>query len=211
MDSPYVWVLDNGHGGMLGVEYQTAGKRSPVLKAGVGVYEGAFNRDMVKRVLAHCQRAQVYAIDLVPEAVNVSLTERLRRLRHIVQLWGQVAFISIHANAAGDGKGWHPAEGQRVFIRPKANDRENYIESLRLAEVARDELQIKPEVKTKNFAVLKGGCPSILYEAAFMTNKEGARKLASESFRAKKSLQIFETILSFGGCEHARHYYNQYK
>ena len=36
--SNYLWILDNGHGGIIEGEYQTAGKRSPVWDDGSQLY-----------------------------------------------------------------------------------------------------------------------------------------------------------------------------
>jgi hypothetical protein len=49
--SNYLWILDNGHGGMIDGVYQTPGKRSPVWPDGTQLFEGEFNRAIVKRLL----------------------------------------------------------------------------------------------------------------------------------------------------------------
>ena len=43
-DSKYIWILDNGHGGIINGVYQTAGKRSPIWADGTQLFEGEFNR-----------------------------------------------------------------------------------------------------------------------------------------------------------------------
>ena len=42
-ESNYLWILDNGHGGMIDGVYQTPGKRSPVWPDGTQLFEGEFN------------------------------------------------------------------------------------------------------------------------------------------------------------------------
>jgi len=49
--SRYTWLLDPGHGGIIDGVYQTAGKRSPRFPDGSILYEGEFNRDVVKRIM----------------------------------------------------------------------------------------------------------------------------------------------------------------
>lgn len=196
------WILDNGHGGMLGAEYyQTAGKRSPVIKKGLGVYEGEFNRDVVKRVLGLCQRHDVHAIDLVPGAQNVPLGERRRRVRELIAVFGEAKLISIHANAAGNGRDWHRAKGPRIFTRRKGA--RWYAESVELARGLAGEMKLydlgTPKLRESNFTIIKGPLPSILYEAAFMTNKAEAAKLADDGYRDDTAELIFELMASYCG------------
>ena len=48
--SKYTWILDNGHGGVIDGVYQTKGKRSPKFENGDVLYEGVFNRRVVKKL-----------------------------------------------------------------------------------------------------------------------------------------------------------------
>jgi hypothetical protein len=48
--SNYLWIFDNGHGGIIDGVYQTAGKRSPLWPDGEILYEGEFNRSIVNRL-----------------------------------------------------------------------------------------------------------------------------------------------------------------
>ena len=41
--SKYLWLFDNGHGGIIDGVYQTAGKRSPKWEDGTQLFEGEFN------------------------------------------------------------------------------------------------------------------------------------------------------------------------
>ena len=50
-ESKYLWILDNGHGGMIDGVYQTPGKRSPVWPDGTQLFEGEFNRAIVDRLM----------------------------------------------------------------------------------------------------------------------------------------------------------------
>jgi len=192
------WILDNGHGGMLGARYyQTAGKRSPVVEPGLGVFEGEFNRDVVKRVLGLCQRRGVHAIDLVPGAENASLKERKRRVRELMATFGKSKLISVHANAFGSG-GWNNTKGSRIFTR-KPDGSKWYDESLLLARNLKSEMIFRglsdPKIKAANFAILSCALPSILFEAAFMTNKHDAALLADDSFRQSNADMLFNLMV----------------
>ena len=71
--SKYLWLLDPGHGGMIDGEYQTAGKRSPRFADGEVLYEGEFNRAIVKRVHNACKAGGIDSVILVPEEEDISL------------------------------------------------------------------------------------------------------------------------------------------
>ena len=72
------FLIDSGHGGVINGVPQTAGKRSPDFGDGV-LYEGVSNRIIAKKVLELCKAANIAAVELVPELIDVSLGERVRR------------------------------------------------------------------------------------------------------------------------------------
>ena len=69
--SRYTWLLDPGHGGIIDGVYQTAGKRSPIFPDGSVLYEGEFNRSVVKHLLKFCQKGNVEAIDIVDSLEDI--------------------------------------------------------------------------------------------------------------------------------------------
>jgi N-acetylmuramoyl-L-alanine amidase len=62
-ESNYLWLFDNGHGGVIDGKYQTAGKRSPVWEDGSQLLEGVFNRAIVKRLMKSCTDAGIDCIN----------------------------------------------------------------------------------------------------------------------------------------------------
>lgn len=192
--SCYTWCLDNGHGGMIAGVYQTKGKRSPEVPP--GVYEGEFNRDIVKRVIGLCQRAGIDAVDIVPEQSCVTLAERVRRANAVHRKKKNVVFISVHANAFGNT--WNPAQGVSVFCQPGNTARLK--ESRRLAGMLQGYLVKRTDcvdrgVREGNLFVLrKTVMPAILSENGFMTNPEEARRLASDEFRDCVAAAHFDLI-----------------
>ena len=190
-----IWIFDNGHGGMVGARYLTKGKRSPEVVPGLGVYEGEFNRDIVKRVVGGLRWEGIDAVDLVYEASNVKLRERIDRANTFSNL--HCRLISIHANADGRDGEWTDANGLVVFHYPGSMKGKN------LAWQAHDALygaaQIFPRtrgIKTARFAMLRRtAMPAILVEHGFMTNRGDARRLASDSFRAKIAAAYVDMIL----------------
>ncbi|MEF1204613.1 hypothetical protein [Photobacterium damselae] len=45
-----LFILDAGHGGIINGQYQTEGKRSPIWDDGSQLFEGEFNRAVVKGI-----------------------------------------------------------------------------------------------------------------------------------------------------------------
>lgn len=93
-------VLDNGHGGVIGGIYQTAGKRSPNYSKGV-LYEGVFNRWVVNRVKEELDRLKIPYYHISPEDRDVSLETRVIRANNIYYKNKDTYILSVHANAGG--------------------------------------------------------------------------------------------------------------
>ena len=94
-----LWIIDNGHG------YDTAGKCSPEWADGSKLYEYEFNRDEASLIGYKCRMNGIKFKMLVPEAKDISLSERVRRVNELCEKYGDCVLISIHANAGG-GTGW---------------------------------------------------------------------------------------------------------
>ena len=99
----YVWILDNGHGGIIDGIYQTAGKRSPKWEDGTQLFEGEFNRAVVKRIIELCKVEGIECINLVDTEKDLSLRWRTDEANDIYrkrqQLDGKKCiYVSVHAN-----------------------------------------------------------------------------------------------------------------
>ena len=64
-ESKYLWIFDNGHGGVVDGVYQTPGKRSPVWPDGQQLFEGEFNRAIVDRLVKMCAANNILHVNLV--------------------------------------------------------------------------------------------------------------------------------------------------
>lgn len=100
-------LLDNGHG------QNTPGKRSP---------DGFFREYAYTRFLASQIQEQLITLGLdaqllVPEMEDISLPERCRRINAICLEFGkdQVILLSLHVNAAGNGREWMNARGWSCY------------------------------------------------------------------------------------------------
>jgi len=180
-------TLDSGH------SLKTAGKRTPD-----GMHEWSFNSvvsSYISEELKGYIGVETLRVDDVTGAIDVPLSTRTARAN------GEKAdvYISVHANAYGSG-GWNNAQGIETFTYPTAS-RESFV----LAKLVQDELVKVTKrndrgIKTANFHVLRETTmPAILVECGFMTNKEEATLLKSDSYRKTCASAIVKGIVDMYG------------
>ena len=109
--SKYLWLLDNGHGGMVNGVYQTEGRRSPLWQDKNQLFEGEFNRAIVSRLAELCALNHIRYTLITPEDDNISLRERVRRANAWCNIEPDCILISVHANAGG-------GSGFEIFTSP---------------------------------------------------------------------------------------------
>lgn len=175
-------LLGNGHG------KTTPGKRSPDGRLLEWKYTREIAVEVVKRL-----RAQGYDADLVvPEDADVSLTERANRVNAYCSRLGtaNVAFVSIHCNAAGNGP-WMNARGWEAWTSVGQTQGDKLAECL--YDAAEEVLKpLSPNIpirvdktdgdrdKESNFTVLtKTKCAACLTENMFMDNREDVEWMLS--------------------------------
>ncbi|MDQ0233486.1 N-acetylmuramoyl-L-alanine amidase [Metabacillus malikii] len=177
-------MIDAGHG------FETPGKRTVD-----GMREYEFNRAVaneMKRLLAGYEN--VTTMFSHSDQKDVPLLERTRKANQA----NVDVFISIHANAHGNGKEWTSAEGIETFVyesKPK--------EALGLAKAVQAELikltgRKDRGVKTASFHVLKATkMTAILCECGFMTNKFEASLLRTPGYRNLCALAIVNGLATY--------------
>jgi len=189
--SEYLWILDNGHGGIIDGVYQTSGKRSPQWEDGTQLFEGEFNRAVVKRIIKLCEGAGIECINLVDTEEDLSLRWRTDKANDIYRKRldenGKCIYVSIHANAYGDGQTFNSARGIGVYHHVHSS------KGQKLAKVLQPHLVrytgfrdrgIKANETWANFYVLrKTHMPAILSENGFMTNLNEVEKLFDNTVR----------------------------
>jgi N-acetylmuramoyl-L-alanine amidase len=197
--SKYTWLLDPGHGGIIDGVYQTAGKRSPGFADGSILYEGEFNRDIVKRILrltsgwapgrhkTHYRLHAVDTINLVDTEEDMSLQARVKKANDIHREKSNCIYVSVHANAFGNGRDFNSAKGACSFHHYKSKN------GKRLAEVLQRWIGDLTPLRDRgvlsndrwaNFYVLrKTHMPAVLSENGFMTNFDDASALMDPEVR----------------------------
>ena len=203
-DSNYLWLFDNGHGGIIDGVYQTSGKRSPEWDDGTILYEGEFNRAIVNRLMKLCADAGIDAINLVDTQEDVPLSKRTEKANDIYRQQKDkdgkpCIYVSVHANgfSSESANGWsvYTSEGetksdkvaQILFEKASAEFPDEYM---------RKDTRDGDADKEANFWVLrKTVMPAILSENFFMTNRDNCHTyLLSEEGRDRIAKIHFEMI-----------------
>lgn len=185
------WVLlDNGHAST------TAGKRSPKFDNGTQFFEYEFSRDIVKRVREKLEALGINYRVIVPEVdVDVALNKRAARANAFCDEYGKdnCLFISVHANAAGNGSKWMNGRGWSVYTTKGQTKSDEYAtvfyeEAEKLLPtygmtLRKDMTDGDPDYE-ENFTVLfKTKCPAVLTENLFQDNLTEATFLMSDEGR----------------------------
>jgi N-acetylmuramoyl-L-alanine amidase len=173
-------LIDNGHGN------NTPGKRSPDGR----LLEWQYAREIAKAVVSRLRNAGYDAELLVTENYDVPLLERVHRANVKCQSLGKenVIVVSVHCNAAGNGKEWLKATGWEIWTSEGMTDSDRLAEwMLRMAELSfPDKIRVWRQEqyqrdKEKNFTILKSTlCPAVLTENFFMDNQDDVAFLLSE-------------------------------
>lgn len=196
--SRYTWLLDPGHGGIIDGVYQTAGKRSPHFPDGSVLYEGEFNRDVVRQVLELCHKDGVECVDIVDSLEDIPLRTRVARANKLHRQKGNGIYVSVHANAFGNGRNFNGAKGTCTFHHYRSSTGERLAKSLQrwLADLTpfRDR-GIRSNDTWANFYVLrKTHMPAVLSENGFMTNFDDATLLLDPTVRKQIALAHYAMI-----------------
>jgi len=200
-ESKYLWILDNGHGGVIDGVYQTSGKRSPVWPDGEVLYEGEFNRAIVDRLVKMCESNNIDYINLVDTPNDISLSERVSTANRLAKSSEKPCiYVSIHANGYTD----ESANGWCVYTsigETKSDSIATVLYEKAAAEFP--ERRMRPDTyrdgdvdQESNFYVLANTTmPAILSENFFMTNyRECHEILMSESGRDRVAKIHFQMI-----------------
>jgi len=200
-ESKYLWIFDNGHGGIIDGVYQTAGKRSPVWPDGQVLYEGVFNRAIVDRLMVLCKANNIDAINLVDTQEDVPLSYRTDKANSMAKSSNKPCiYVSIHANGFNEEQ----ANGWSVYTsigETKSDKIATILFDKATAEfpgeyMRKDTYSDGDVDKEANFWVLaKTTMPAILSENFFMTNSDNCHKyLLSEDGRDRIAKIHFEMI-----------------
>jgi N-acetylmuramoyl-L-alanine amidase len=178
-------VLDAGHG------YHTPGKRTP----DGSMREWEFNHAVavkLKQILEQYEGVEIKFAHDPTGKVDVPRKERIK----LANDWKADFYISIHANADGNGSNWTGANGIETFISNNASQVSLEIAAKIQNELIRETGRRNRGLKRADFDVITyTKMPAALVECGFMTNKEEAELLKSDTYRTKVANALAKAII----------------
>ena len=169
-------LIDNGHGST------TKGKGSPwslsKTPPALPFREYEWTRKCAQGVVTALRKKGYDAELLVPETTDISLSTRVKRVNDICNRLGSqnVCLVSIHNNAAGNGKKWMSARGWAGYVYTTASANSKILATKIFEAVERKGVKVrKPSAYqkfwTENFYILRyTKCPAVLTENLFQDN-----------------------------------------
>lgn len=190
-------LIDPGHG------IETPGKRSP----DGHFMEYLWNRQVSDMILEGLVAHGVDASLLVTETNDISLRTRVNRVNTICSQVGasNVLLVSVHANAAGNGKTWMDARGWSCYTSKGKTNADRVAECLYDAfEAEFPERRIRTDMSDgdrdweENFYVLqKSRCPAVLLENFFYDNREECAWLLREENKERIAAAAVKGIIKY--------------
>ena len=190
-------LIDAGHG------IDTPGKPSP----DGSFLEYLWNRQVADLVLTGLR---VYGYDadlLVTETNDITLRTRAMRANRVCDRMGasNVLLVSIHANAAGNGKSWMNATGWECHTSPGKTKSDALAECFYKSFSAafpekrmRRDLSDGDSDKESNFYILnKTRCPAVLLENFFYDNRDECAWLLLDGTKARIASAIVGGIRKY--------------
>lgn len=164
-------LLDNGHGGLIKGNPQTADRRSSKLANGARLYEGEFNRSIVNGIIQELTFLNIPYVVITPELNDITLRTRVLRANKYKRE-KNVFFLSIHSNSGGgNGCEFFTYFGQSrsdSIAEIFAAEYQKAFPNRRLREGPNRKLS-----KEANFQVLRQtAMPAVLTENFFFDNQE---------------------------------------
>ncbi len=188
----YLVCIDPGHA------KNTAGKRSP--DGSLREYE--FNRDVAKRLKVILERhgvKTIFSCNIESDA-DASLASRCK----VANDANATIFVSIHANAHGNGAEWTTGKGWEAFYCKGSVAGEKLAKAIQASSIP--SLGFKDRgLKTNNLYVTKNTkMPAVLIEHGFFTNKEECDKLKTSAFRESCAIADAKGILKYLGVTYVK-------
>lgn len=187
-------LIDNGHG------VETPGKRSPDGR----LREYAYVREIADRVVSLLQNNGIDAIRIVPEETDIPLSERVARANKLYTENGkQAILVSLHCNAAGNGKQWMSARGWSVFIDPTASQNSKRLATAIANAAENKSVKVRKQTGDRNYWVSSlyickhTHCPAVLVENFFQDNREDVAFLLSEEGKTCVTEIALQGILNY--------------
>lgn len=183
-DGKLVVMLDPGHG------ESTAGKRSP--DGSLKEYE--FNRAVANKMKNILEAQGIEVLLTVNDDSDPSLSERCESANNS----DADIFVSIHANAFGNGSEWTSPNGWELYYFQGSVLGNGLAEAILDSNFPQIGIYNRGIKETSNLYVIKHTyMPAILIEHGFFTNIEEVELLKSEEWRERVASYNAEGIIKF--------------
>lgn len=164
-----------------GHSHLTAGKRTCPFSDGRQMREHEFNRD-VAFALDYLLRKQGHTTVLCFDEIGVTDMSLADRVGKANTAKADV-YISVHANAFGDGINWHPANGLVGMYYTGSVKGEKLARTI-IGQMSKDlGMPINSYQPGKLYEPKYTAMPCVIVECGFMTNKSDAQKLLTYEYR----------------------------
>ena len=192
-------MLDAGHG------IDTPGKRSP----DGSFLEYKWNREIAELVFSLLEELGFDVDFVVTETNDIPLKTRVRRVNEVSSLIGShnVLLLSIHSNAAGNGKNWMNAQGWSAYTT-KGKTRSDvaalclydaFEEEFPDRKIRRDMSDGDPDWEEDFYIIKRTSCPAVLLENFFYDNQEECRWLLLDETKARIAKAIVNGVQYYYG------------
>ena len=178
-------LIDAGHG------IDTPGKRSPDGK----FREYLWNRQVADLVLTRLKMAGMDADPVVTETNDISLRARAMRVNRVCDRLGasNVLLVSIHANAAGNGKTWMTGKGWSCYTSPGKTKGDALAEcfydvftkAFPERKMRKDLSDGDSDIEASFYILVKTRCVAVLLENFFYDNREECAWLLKAETQAR--------------------------
>lgn len=190
-------LIDAGHG------IDTPGKRSP---------DGAFreylwNREVADLVMEDLLNDGYDAALVVTETNDISLKTRAARVNAECSRVGagNVLLVSVHSNAAGNGKEWMSAKGWSCYTT-RGETRSDKVAECLYDSFARSfpDRKMRSDLSDGDrdweadfYIIEKTRCPAVLLENFFYDNREECQWLLQDAVKVRIAMAIAQGIKDY--------------
>ena len=185
-------ILDAAHGS------NVAGKRSPDGQH----LEYQWSRMIVNRLIPLLNMHGFQFYETVTGEIEPGLRERKRKANEFPGDSRYKFLISLHNNAAGNGKEWMKARGVEIYTSVGRSNSDLYADIMMNAFqsyfpklIYRKDMSDGDQDKEANFTVLMGNYSAVLLEWLFMDNKDDVLKLSCEQMNYMLASAIIDSCL----------------
>ena len=185
-------ILDSAHG------EETPGKRSPDGK----FREYLWSRQRIASLRPRFEELGFTVYETNPSNKEIGLTPRANNANSVK---GRKLFMSLHVDAAGNGRDWLNATGYSVYTTKGKTQSDDLAECiLKRFRAEFPELRGRFDStdgdldKEENFTVIyKANCPAVLIEWLFQDNRADVERLQSDDYNSRYEASIVHGVMDF--------------